>query len=169
MGTIGTIVAELAGSSMRPVRALLLDKRPDTNWSLGWHQDRTIVVRRKVVVDGYGPWTIKQGLLHVSPPATLLARMPTVRIHLDAVDDDNAPLLVAPGTHRYGRIAEAEVDGLVAVHGVRTCLAGQGDVWCYATPILHASNPARRPRSRRVLQVDYSAEQLPGGLTWLGL
>ena len=50
-----------------------------------------------------------------------------------------------------------------------TCVAEAGDVWLYATPILHASEASHRPGHRRVLQVDYAAEELPGGLEWLGV
>jgi hypothetical protein len=35
--------------------------------------------------------------------------------------------------------------------------------------ILHASEAARRPARRRVLQVDYAARDLPGALEWLGV
>lgn len=64
-------------------------------------------------VPGFGPWTIKSGLLHVAPPPELLATMLTMRVHLDDVSEDNAPLLIAPGSHRLGRISEAEVAGVV--------------------------------------------------------
>jgi hypothetical protein len=50
-----------------------------------------------------------------------------------------------------------------------SCLAEPGDIWLYATPILHASEAAVAPVHRRTLQVDYSVEQLPGGLEWLGV
>jgi len=43
------------------------------------------------------------------------------------------------------------------------------DIWLYATPILHASDAASQPLHRRVLQIDYSVGQLPGGLEWLGV
>ena len=35
--------------------------------------------------------------------------------------------------------------------------------------VLHASGASTEPRSRRVLQVDYSAALLPGGLGWSGV
>jgi hypothetical protein len=35
--------------------------------------------------------------------------------------------------------------------------------------ILHASQAADQPARRRVLQIDYAATDLPGGLTWLGV
>lgn len=106
---------------------------------------------------------------HVAPPIDLLERMLTIRIHLDDVSTDNAPLLIAPGSHRLGRIAEDEIASVVQRCGVRECLAAAGDVWLYATPILHASDASRKPGRRRVLQVDYAAEELPGGLEWLGI
>lgn len=164
---IGMIVAQRLGSATRPVRMILFDKSFAANWALGWHQDRTIVVRHRADVAGFGPWTMKAGLLHVAPPITLLERMVTIRIHLDPVPQDNAPLLIAPGSHRLGRVAEAEIPTEVARLGTYACLAAAGDIWAYSTPILHASDAAVAPRRRRVLQVDYAAEDLPGGLEWL--
>ena len=157
------------GPAARPVRAILFDKTATANWSLGWHQDRTIVVARRCEVEGFGSWTVKAGLQHVAPPFELLARMVTLRVHLDPVSADNAPLLIARGSHRAGRVAEQDIDAVVAGCGVVTCLAERGDVWLYATPILHASETAARPQRRRVLQVDYAAEDLPHGLEWLGI
>src|SRR5262252_6578816 len=46
-GSIGTIAARIIGASCRPVRALLFDKTPGSNWALAWHQDRTIVVAER--------------------------------------------------------------------------------------------------------------------------
>jgi hypothetical protein len=168
-GAIGCIAAARRGPAARPVRAILFDKSPQTNWGLGWHQDRTIAVRRRREVAGFGPWTVKRGMTHVAPPIDLLGRMLTIRINLDDVPADNAPLLVAPGSHRLGRRAEDEIAAVVDECGVRECLAEAGDVWIYATPILHASDASRKPGHRPVLQVDYSADVLPNGLEWLGI
>ena len=166
---IGDVAARAIGSAARPVRAMLFDKTATANWSLDWHQDRTIVVTERREVGGYGPWTVKAGLLHVAPPFELLARMVTLRVHLDSVPADNAPLLIAPGSHRAGRVAEEDIDAVVAACGIATCLAERGDIWLYATPVLHASETAGQPHQRRVLQVDYAAEDLPNGLEWLGV
>jgi ectoine hydroxylase-related dioxygenase (phytanoyl-CoA dioxygenase family) len=126
--------------------------------------DRTIAVQAKLEVPGFGPWTVKAGIHHVEPPTELLERMVTLRLHLDRVDEDNAPLLIVPGSHRLGRVAEPEIDALVDRWGSRACLAERGDIWAYATLVLHASEAARRPRRRRVLQIDYSSDDLPAGL-----
>ena len=167
-GAIGRTLTPFSGDA-RPVRAILFDKSDAANWSLAWHQDRTICVRERRDVHGFGPWTVKSGLLHVAPPFDLLARMITIRIHLDDVASDNAPLLIAPGSHRYGLVREDRIDAIVAECGVHACTARAGDISVYATPILHASEATATPRRRRVLQVDYAGFDLPGGLEWSGV
>ena len=151
------------------MRAVLFDKTAATNWALGWHQDRTVAVTERRDVPGFGPWTAKGGLLHVAPPFEVLSGMVTLRVHLDPVPLTNAPLLVAPGSHRLGRIPQPAVPKVVRRCGTAACVAGKGDVWLYATPILHASDAAEEPARRRVLQVDYAAGELPGGLSWMGI
>jgi len=168
-GAIGSIAAAVVGPDCRPVRAILFDKTAEANWSLAWHQDRTICVKTRVHVEGFGPWTIKQGMHHVAPPFDLLSRMVTLRVHLDDGAEENAPLLIVPGSHKLGRIAEAQIDEVVASHGQHMCLARAGDIWLYSTPIVHGSKAASRPTRRRVLQIDFSSDALPGGLEWLGV
>lgn len=168
-GPIGSVAARKLGETARPVRAILFDKTASANWSLAWHQDRVVAVRERMEVEGFGPWTRKHGAMHVAPPFELLAGMLTLRVHLDPVPQTNAPLLIAPGSHRFGRVAEVDVAEVVSKCGVAVCLAEAGDVWTYATPILHASDRATTATRRRVLQVDYAVGDLPGGLQWLGV
>jgi Phytanoyl-CoA dioxygenase (PhyH) len=167
---LGALAAQALQAPCIPVRAVLFDKNAAANRALGWHQDRTIVVRERHEVEGFGPWSVKQGLIHVEPPIAILQRMATLRVHLDPVPAGNAPLLVALGSHRLGRIPSAEIAAVVARCPIQTCLAEAGDVWLTSTPILHASDAAAMPTHRRVLQIDYyAAAALPGGLDWLGL
>ena len=168
-GCIGAVASTVLGPSARPVRAILFNKTAETNWRLPWHQDRTICVRERREVPGFGPWSVKSGMHHVAPPCGLLARMVTLRAHLDDVPAANAPLLIAPGSHSYGRIAAHKVAAIVRRCGATACIADAGDVWLYSTLILHASERASAPGSRRVLQVDYAAEELAHGLQWLGV
>ena len=168
-GAIGSLAAAQIGMDSMPVRAILFDKSPNANWSLDWHQDRTIAVQAHRAVAGFGPQTIKAGIPHVEPPFEIIERMVTLRMHLDAVPESNAPLLIAPGSHRLGRILDHAVDEVVRRSGSHACLADRGDVWAYSTPILHASAVARMPSRRRVLQIDYSADTLPGGMQWAGI
>jgi len=162
-GLVWKVAASVLGEAARPVRAILFDKTARTNWGLPWHQDRTIAVTHRVDVDGFGPWTVKSGLIHVAPPFDVLAAMVTLRVHLDAVSETNAPLLIAPGSHRLGQIPEGELMSVVQECGTAVCLAEAGDIWLYSTPIVHSSDAASVPAHRRVLQVDFAVGDLPGG------
>jgi hypothetical protein len=168
-GSIGRCAAAILGAAARPVRAILFDKTADNNWAVPWHQDRTIAVRERQEVDGFGPWSVKAGVVHVEPPFDIIENMITIRAHLDDCPDDNAPLLVVPGSHRLGRVAAGDTAAVAHAHGHAACRAMAGDLWIYATSIVHASERARNPRRRRVLQVDYADSELPGGLQWLGV
>lgn len=168
-GSLSSLLDEIISREAKPVRAVLFDKSPASNWALGWHQDRTICVNERHDVAGYGPFTLKSGLVHVEPPFDLIERMVTLRIHLDPVADDNAPLLVARGSHRFGKIPHGRIEQTIAGCDTIACLAQPGDVWAYATPIVHASKRSRSLSRRRVLQVDYSCDNLPGRLKWCGI
>jgi hypothetical protein len=168
-GAVGRIAAALLGDAALPVRAILFDKTAETNWSVPWHQDRTIAVRARREVAGFGPWSIKGGVTHVEPPFEIISRMITIRVHLDDCDDDNALLLIVPGSHRLGRVPARQAAVIARDCGYCVCRAKAGDAWVYATPIIHASDRAERPARRRVLHIDYAGAQLPGGLEWLGI
>ena len=167
-GAPAQAAVDLTTPAARPVRAVMFDKSAAANWIVAWHQDRTIPVRERREVEGFGPWSIKSGVPHVAPPFEVLARMVTLRLHLDAVDAENAPLRVAAGSHRLGRIAAGDATVRAEAMTQMLCLADAGDVWAYRTPILHASDRASGDRRRRVLQVDYADFELPGGLEWRG-
>jgi hypothetical protein len=168
-GAMDTAAKSRLGNNAQPVRAILLDKRPGVNWSVGWHQDRTIAVRGRIDVPGFGPWSGKSGIDHVEPPFEYIEGMITLRAQLDACGSDNAPLMIIPGSHRLGRIPVKEVERIVSRREMVACLANAGDIWVYASAILHASNSANDPTHRRVLHVDYSTGRLPQGLEWFGV
>ena len=166
-GAPGRIAGQLLGARARPVRALLFDKSATNNWALGWHQDRTIAVRERRSVEGFDTWTVKKGVPHVEPPFEFIERMLTLRLHLDEVDGQNAPLSIARESHRKGKLTTGQIEAVVANCGKLDCLAQRGDVWVYRTSIVHSSKRSSGDRRRRVLQVDYSGDELPGGLDWL--
>ncbi len=168
-GAVGRIAAGFIGSAAMPVRVVLFDKSPDSNWIVAWHQDRTIAVRERHETPGFGPWSTKHGVLHVAPPITVLNGMVTLRLHLDPVDTSNAPLVVAAGSHRFGYIqADTAIDRASSC-GAIACEAQAGDVWAYSTPILHMSARSTGDQRRRVLQIDYAATALPEPLEWRGI
>jgi hypothetical protein len=168
-GAMDRIARAKLGDDARPVRAILFDKRDGANWALAWHQDRTIAVRKRIDHPGFGPWSRKGGIQHVEPPFEIIASMVTLRAHLDRCEESNAPLLIAPGSHQLGRIPVDRISAVVEQLGTAICLAETGDVWAYATAIVHASDAAEKPARRRVLHVDYANISLPGELEWLGI
>ncbi len=159
------------GAPALAVRAILFDKSPEANWTLGWHQDTKTAVRERRDVPGYGGWSEKEGATHYRPPERVLARMVSVRLHLDPNHAANGPLRVSPGTHRLGILPEGEIAEAVARHGERTLLAEAGDAILMAPLALHASSRSTSTDRRRVLHIEYAADRgqdggLHGGLEW---
>jgi ectoine hydroxylase-related dioxygenase (phytanoyl-CoA dioxygenase family) len=163
---IRDLVEPVLGEDAFAVRGILFDKTPDANWKVAWHQDLTIAVRARHPMDGFGPWSEKAGVTSVQPPATVLERMLTVRVHLDACGPDNGPVQVLPGSHRAGRLAPDQIDVWRAEAApVATCLDA-GGVLLMRPLLLHASSPARSPAHRRVIHLDFAADPLPPPLEW---
>jgi len=161
-----TLVEPITGPNPFPTRALLFDKLPGANWLVGWHQDLTIAVRERVDVEGFGAWTVKDGVPHVQPPASILANMLTLRLHLDRTDADNGALIVLPGTHALGRLTDDRALPYDAEERAAVCAADPGDVLAFRPLLLHMSRKSTRPGHRRVIQIEYAAGPLPPPLAW---
>jgi len=147
-------------------RAILFDKSMDANWALGFHQDVVVAVAGRAEVPGFGPWSVKAGVDHVRPPAEILARMITVRIHLDSCGPDNAPLSVIPGTHAHGFLDDAAIGVHIRRGPVVECCAQPGDAVLMRPLLLHGSRKADRPAHRRVAHFECACDQLPPPLRW---
>jgi ectoine hydroxylase-related dioxygenase (phytanoyl-CoA dioxygenase family) len=165
---LSSIAEAILGQGVVPVRGLFFDKTPTANWNLPWHQDLTIAVRARCEVPGFGRWTFKGGIPHVHAPAELLARMVTIRLHLDDCGPESGPLRVLPGSH-----ASAKLDpGAIAVWASRAdalavdCVVPAGGAVIMRPLILHASATGTGPGHRRVIHLEYAAEDLPGRLEW---
>lgn len=163
---VRSLVEPILGPGAFPTRSILFDKSPAANWDVVWHQDTTIAVRECCDVPGFGPWSIKEGIPHVQPPAAVLEEMLTVRIHIDDCSESNGPLLVAPGSHTRGIIPDGEINAEACDGAAVPCLAEAGGVILMRPLILHASRKAERPSRRRVLHLEYASQPLPGNLEW---
>ena len=160
------ITALLPVTGLKAVRSLLFDKTPRANWPVAWHQDRTITVKERHEVEGYGPWTRKAGIHHVEPPVELLAEMVTLRIHLDDVGSENGPLSVVPGSHRKGKIPPEEVAGIVG-ESESSIPCQAGDVLKMRPLLLHSSSRAVEPSHRRVIHLEFANPAiLDARLSW---
>lgn len=164
--TMRVFARRLLGENALPVRSILFDKTPETNWDVVWHQDITIAVKERKDVDGFGPWSVKQGVPHVQPPASVLEKMVTLRLHLDDCPAENGPLLVVPGSHTRGFIDVRTLDTAECDRNAVACAVSAGDVVAMRPLLLHASKKSLAPSHRRVLHVEYACEPLPDGLEW---
>ncbi|AGC43337.1 hypothetical protein MYSTI_02008 [Myxococcus stipitatus DSM 14675] len=163
---VRALAQSVLGRECFVARALLFDKTAEANWKVRWHQDLTIAVREQRETPGFGPWTHKEGVTHTLAPDSLLNRMLALRIHLDDCGEENGPVRVLPGTHLQGRLTEADINDKKARIAPVTCLARRGDVLAFHPLLLHASSPATKPGHRRVLHLEFAADELPDGLEW---
>jgi ectoine hydroxylase-related dioxygenase (phytanoyl-CoA dioxygenase family) len=160
-------VAQAAlGGDCFAVRALFFDKTPAANWKVAWHQDLTIAVAERREVCGFGPWSLKAGVIHVQPPTEILERMVAVRLHLDPCGNDNGPVRVFPGSHRAGKLSADELDAWCGRTSSVTCVVPRGGLLVMRPLLLHASSAATVPEHRRVIHLEFVAAALPNGLTW---
>ncbi len=166
--SLSSSVKQLIGHQARPVRCLFFDKNVSANWAVGWHQDLTIAVRRKRTVAGFRAWTLKAGIPHVQPPVSILEKMLTLRLHLDVTDEFNGALRVIPGSHRLGRLSPTLIEQLTATKAARACPVNSGGALFMKPLLLHSSLSCRSPAHRQVVHIEFSADELPGGLEWYG-
>jgi ectoine hydroxylase-related dioxygenase (phytanoyl-CoA dioxygenase family) len=162
-----SLVEPVLGPNCFPVRAILFDKTPDTNWKIPWHQDVTIAVKERVGCEGYGPWSVKAAVVHVQPPAEVSERMLSVRLHLDDCPASNGALRVLPATHTLGKLKHAETDALVATREAVFCEVGIGGALLMRPLLLHASSESSTSQHRRVIHLDFAAYDLPCGMQWI--
>jgi ectoine hydroxylase-related dioxygenase (phytanoyl-CoA dioxygenase family) len=163
---IRSIVENVLDSNAFVVRSTLFDKTDAANWKVPWHQDVTIAVNERIDLDGYGPWSNKEGVTHVQPPTDILERMVTVRIHLDPCPSTNGALRVMPGTHKLGRINQNDAPRYVFEDRAVCCEVEAGAALVMRPLLLHASSPSTNPAHRRVLHFDFATGDLPAGLQW---
>jgi ectoine hydroxylase-related dioxygenase (phytanoyl-CoA dioxygenase family) len=164
--SIRGLVETILGPKAFVARSLLFDKTPSANWKVAWHQDLTIAVQQPAEVEGYGPWSIKAGIPHVQPPAEVLEKMLTVRLHLDDCTECNGPLRVIPGSHRNGKLTATEIERMRAHRDAKDCIVARGGILLMRPLLLHASSTARQPGHRRVIHLEFAAQELDGGLDW---
>ncbi|MBL4771032.1 MAG: phytanoyl-CoA dioxygenase family protein [Planctomycetes bacterium] len=160
------VVRAVLGDGAFAVKAVLFDKTSASNWLVPWHQDVMVPVRERREVLGFDAWSKKGGIAHVRPPAEVLESMLTLRIDLDGSTATNGALRVIPGSH---------LGGILGAEAVQERQRGELPADCIVPPLgglimrpllLHASSRATEPVNRRIVHLEFAADELPGGLKW---
>ncbi len=135
-----TLLSDLASrllgfSPVHISRMLVFNKAPSANWFVPWHQDRA--------EDG------------VERPVETLERTVALRIHLDDCNQDNGPLEVLPGTHLHGRLDASAIKRQLEKTAPIPCLALKGEILAMRPLLVHRSQRAKQPSTRRVIHLEY--------------
>lgn len=137
-------------------RATLFDKSLHNNWLVVWHQDTALPLRARRDLVGWGPWSIKAGVAYAHAPATALARVIALRVHLDDSRSDNGPLRVLPGTHTHAVLSDTQIERLARDVVSIECVVPAGGVVAMRPLLVHGSSKAASGRPRRVLHIEYA-------------
>ena len=100
------------GAEAFPFRATLFDKSQQANWLVVWHQDTALPLRSRKEFPGWGPWSIKEGIVYAHAPAAALCQIMALRVNLDGSTAENGPLRVLPGTHTLGVLSDDSIHEL---------------------------------------------------------
>jgi phytanoyl-CoA dioxygenase PhyH len=145
------------GDETIPFRATLFDKSHVSNWLVVWHQDTALPLRVKRETEGWGPWSVKDGITYAHAPAHALSRVLALRLHLDDSKIENGPLRVLPGTHTLGVLTDDQLHDLSERVASVDCMVEQGGVLAIRPLLVHASSKSRSELPRRVLHIEYGA------------
>jgi ectoine hydroxylase-related dioxygenase (phytanoyl-CoA dioxygenase family) len=150
------IAQQILGGTAVPFRATLFDKSPRSNWLVVWHQDTALPLRERRDIPGWGPWSIKHGLVYAHAPADALCRIIALRIHLNDCTALNGPLKVLPGTHTRGVLSDDAIHELASQIAPVDCLVPEGGVLAMRPLLIHASSKSQGEAPRRVLHIEYT-------------
>lgn len=159
-----TIVQQFFGKGYFVVKSIYFDKPGASNWYVSYHQDLTISVDKKVDIEGFGPWTVKQGQFGVQPPLPILRDNFTLRIHLDDADKNNGALKVIPRSHLKGIYRPENIDWVNETE--ITCSVLKGGLMIMKPLLLHSSGRTVNQKQRRVIHIEFSNHELPEQIKW---
>jgi ectoine hydroxylase-related dioxygenase (phytanoyl-CoA dioxygenase family) len=159
-----TLLKELLGEKYFVVKSIYFDKPQTSNWYVLYHQDLTISVDKKIELEGFELWTIKQNQFAVQPPLDILQNVVTVRIHLDETNENNGALKVIPKSHLKGIYRPETIDW--TIESEVSCNVPRGGIMLMKPLLLHSSGRTTNDRQRRVIHIEFSNQELPAELNW---
>jgi ectoine hydroxylase-related dioxygenase (phytanoyl-CoA dioxygenase family) len=158
------IMEDTFGKGYFITKAIYFDKPEKSNWFVAYHQDLTISVDKKIEIDNFENWTVKQNQFAVQPPAAILEDNFTVRIHIDKTTKDNGALKVIDNSHSKGILRIENLDFEKEKETI--CEVEKGGIMIMKPLLFHASNKTTNNERRRVIHIEFSKHELPDGLEW---
>jgi hypothetical protein len=161
-----TIAREVLGHNAIPFHATLFDKSPNANWLVVWHQDTALPLQEKNENAGWGPWSVKQGVIYAHAPASALEKVLALRVHLDDSILENGPLRILPQTHKMGVLSDDSIEQASMRIAPTDCVVPRGGILAMRPLVIHASSKSQThnlssksqiPQPRRVLHIEYAA------------
>ena len=145
-------------------KSIYFDKPEKSNWFVAYHQDLTISVNKKIELDGFENWTVKQNQFAVQPPKEILDDNFTIRIHIDNTTKENGALKVINNSHSHGILRIEKIDFENEKETI--CEVEKGGIMIMKPLLFHASSKTINNERRRVIHIEFSKQQLPEGLEW---
>ena len=163
---VAELVESILGADGFMVRSTLFDKTDGANWGVFWHQDLSIAVKHRHDVEGFHAWTRKAGVQCVQPPVEVMSKILAVRLHLDDCFAANGALKVLPGSHRCDTLTTDRIEEFSWQVSEVICEVPAGGAVLMNPLLLHASSPMSTPGHRRVIHLEFAAQELPQPLEW---
>jgi hypothetical protein len=150
------IAQTFLGAAPFPFRATLFEKSADANWLVVWHQDTALPFTQRLEEPGWGPWSLKAGVIYAHAPAWALSRVVALRVHLDASELSNGPLRVIPASHELGVLTDDQLGELARSRPIHDCMVPAGGVLAMRPLLVHSSPKSTSPSPRRVIHIEYA-------------
>lgn len=161
---LNKIIESTFGKGYFITKSIYFDKPEKSNWFVAYHQDLTISVDKKMEVENFENWTIKQNQFAVQPPKEILENNFTIRIHIDTTTKHNGALKVINNSHSKGIVRIENLDFENETETI--CEVKKGGIMIMKPLLFHASNKTTNNERRRVIHIEFSKQQLPSGLEW---
>ena len=126
------------------------------NWLVGWHQDLTVNLKRTVKHDAiFKQRSIKDRVV-AQVSQDYLAKVLTVRVHLDTATEDNGALRVIPASHKLGIIRVNEIYSKISLDSYAIIDVTSGGVSVSSPLLLHSSRRTDKSslKRRRVIHLE---------------
>ena len=147
---------EILGGRPVPYKATLFAKTGKANWLVAFHQDTALPVERPVFTDGWGPNSVKEGVVYCHAPTEVLSQLLAIRVSLDASTLTNGPLRVIPNSHHQRLMTENDFASFLSGDRSVSCTTERGGIIAMSPLLLHASSKCLTDEPRRVLHIEYA-------------